>query len=475
MTPGRNMTQQQTTQIRIQSEAACSRLGFTMVEMLVSVALVLIMMIMFTQVFQLASGSMSQQRGIAKNDQRARTMSTIIRQDIERRTFKNVVPWDPAEWSGISADTRRSGYLYISENDPNNDADDVLQFTIEYGTDDDPVQGRARLLDTTLASRNEPDWDDGQPENGLGSSTRAEVAYFVRNGNLYRRTLMIRKPLNTTDDAQPENFSAYTGTSFWFDYDYSAAQFAGSLSFHSFDDSLDNSSDTFVLGIPRYRFGHDHLTHHPREFGSLVGPGTDGNYGTGDDVTINTSEFLGRFTHEETSSINFSYPMSGTSSPMARSASLPMRNDTYAVIPYQHTPSDGGSRRGEDILMTNVHSFDVKVWDDVMNGFVDIGHNLVNGVGVNGDYHQASNQHASGSPSTHNYGPSSTNVNNRIYDTWHSRVDLNGDSTHEPPPFKPVNGGGNPKPLRAIQITIRFYDTTSEQYRQMTIVESLRN
>jgi len=39
--------------------------GFTLVEMLVAVALVLLMMSIFAQIFQMATGSLSQQRGIA--------------------------------------------------------------------------------------------------------------------------------------------------------------------------------------------------------------------------------------------------------------------------------------------------------------------------------------------------------------------------------------------------------------------------
>ena len=51
--------------------------GFTLVEMLVSVACVLLMMSMFAQIFQMATGSLSQQRGLAENDQKARMITPL--------------------------------------------------------------------------------------------------------------------------------------------------------------------------------------------------------------------------------------------------------------------------------------------------------------------------------------------------------------------------------------------------------------
>src|SRR5690606_9907138 len=33
-------------------------------------------------------------------------------------------------------------------------------------------------------------------------------------------------------------------------------------------------------------------------------------------------------------------------------------------------------RRGVDLMLTNVHSFDIKVWDDIVGDFVDLGHTL---------------------------------------------------------------------------------------------------
>ena len=49
--------------------------GFTLVEMLVSVTLVLMMMMMFAQVFEIASGIHVKIRGVTRNDQRTRILT----------------------------------------------------------------------------------------------------------------------------------------------------------------------------------------------------------------------------------------------------------------------------------------------------------------------------------------------------------------------------------------------------------------
>ena len=69
------------------------RPAFTLVEMLVSVAIVLLMMLLFAEIFRLATSSMTTQRGIAENDQRARSAQTVIKADIDSRTFKRLVPF----------------------------------------------------------------------------------------------------------------------------------------------------------------------------------------------------------------------------------------------------------------------------------------------------------------------------------------------------------------------------------------------
>lgn len=601
--------------------------GFTLVEMLVAVALVLLMMTLFAQVFQMAGGTITTQRGIAENDQRSRTVQNILKGDLDKRSFRLVMPWATGE-DGSLVDTAavdREGYFYYSENDPLNDTDDVLQFTINVNTrvknpDTTALFGKATSGATWNSSgnilsylRNQPEADDGwSTTNGTAEGPAAEVVYFIRGGKLYRRVLLIRpNPWGTNGESQPSyvynNTLTYdlfdytvpppmggptpypdplvtTGISFWNDFDHSAFPVLGvnnsnptdvCARFHSVDDLSNASTLTqYPLGRPQFRFGHRSetvagtVTGRPREFDS-----PDGS---------NVVRFFGRFTHEETSDSNFHHPhgrstaLSGTIDPMVGSLTL---NTTTNVFP----DFVGGLRRGEDLLLSNVHSFDVKVWDAGALGgagaFVDIGRTAAAADPTNP---QAVNFSVSGPDNRSNsaYGPINPssafaapyNVN-RVFDTWHPDCNLNldGIAGDDPPPFRHViYGAGTPnnsewgvavgqspnlgvkqkptwlasttyapgdfvfptstnrranglrfvyrcvnvvgtpstartepglnewpavsgarlqdgtatdnyvweavdnwKPLRAIQITIRYHDVTSDQMRQQTIVHSL--
>ena len=62
--------------------------GFTLVELLVSTGLVVLMMLMFAQIYGSAVGSMRKQRSLARNDQAARSLSTVLRQDLQSMTVR---------------------------------------------------------------------------------------------------------------------------------------------------------------------------------------------------------------------------------------------------------------------------------------------------------------------------------------------------------------------------------------------------
>ncbi|MGV2336487.1 MAG UNVERIFIED_CONTAM: type II secretion system GspH family protein [Planctomycetaceae bacterium] len=127
--------------------------GFTLVEMLVSVALVLLMMTLFSSIFSMATNSVSTQRGISQNDQRARALTTLIRADFAHRTFRYPLPFAPGENAATSPTpfSSRSGYLYISTNDPYSGLDDLVQFTVSSDIltedpDSSPYFGKAQML-----------------------------------------------------------------------------------------------------------------------------------------------------------------------------------------------------------------------------------------------------------------------------------------------------------------------------------------
>ncbi len=334
--------------------------------MLVSVALVLLMMSLFASIFSMATDSVMTQRGISQNDQKARSLVTIMRSDFQHRTFRNPLPFYPGEDSSTSPTQfgNRAGYLYISTNDPYSGLDDLVQFTVSSDiviedTDSTPYFGRAQMLSdrrfntpTSISvNPNQPEADDGSLQiNSTGSSTAAEVCYFVRNGNLYRRVQLLRKPLPIAGrelDDQPTTTRGYgllSGTAgtavpsaydglFWFDANLNGAVNNGELSddfLTSFDYSavanlVGNQSASFIglsalsnelltagagnvsLGNPQFRFGFNHVG-----IGTILDP--SGNsvpaIGLSREHTANAANglFLGRFVHAETSARNFNWP-----------------------------------------------------------------------------------------------------------------------------------------------------------------------
>ncbi len=512
--------------------------GFTLVEMLVSVALVVLMMSMFAEIFQLAANSMGTQRGIAENDQRARSLITILRADLDKRTFRVLIPFAQGEDSSSNGSIsfgNRQGYFYISTNDPDDETDDVLQFTVrssitKQNTDETPYYGKATLLagdingdgsvdslDSFLNNPNQPEADDGQVvADGTSSSTAAEISFFLRNGNLYRRVLLVREPLALAGaEAQPTNsngvnlfdstnmpllypITGVTTGNFWDEFDFSAYYTATGAVF-SGAAALDNgtgSAAAAALGQTYTRFGHNHATGLPREF------------------VNNNTEFLGRFTHEETSHEDFNYPQAlavvggSNVNPMSPTTTLNLANGVVSAFAGGLRPS----RRSEDLLLSNVHAFRVEVWDEAVGRFVPMGHN--NGTGDFGQAINANNLPAlswqigrvyynddivtsSAAPNSgyfyrcipspppkpnygygisgttepswtqnvgdrfledlngngvhddgevywecgqYSYGPRNfTNrASNRVFDTWHPNVNVDGASGGEPPPFRPM-------------------------------------
>jgi type II secretory pathway pseudopilin PulG len=421
--------------------------AFTLVELLVALGLVSLLMLMFAQVFTIATGTMTTQRGVMENDQRARTLTTIITHDLKHRSMRSVMPFFPGEdgslYSRYYSFANRQGYLSISENDPLNDADDVLSFTTDLsGSAAEPYYGKATAIGSVTANPNQPEADDAQVyANSIGTSNVAEIVYFVRNGNLYRRVLLIRNPLDDSYDRQPRDSGgndffnpatsgAYTTGSFWNDFDFSARydpdpdgdgmgpgylQFAGSGVSGTPNVTLlnDGGGGVYAIGMPVNRFGHDYVTGNPREYVF----DTSGNA---------NAEFIGRFTQEETSHSAFIYPrdIPAMGNPMDQNVNLTL-NTSKTVSAFTASSSATASRRGEDILLSNVHGFDVKVWDELASGgagdYVDIGGSSTIDFSTN---------------ALPAYGPKGSSGTNRVFDTWHR-------SLSNPPPYRPTYDDAN--------------------------------
>ncbi|MAG93568.1 MAG: hypothetical protein CMJ48_07445 [Planctomycetaceae bacterium] len=545
------------------------RAGFTLVELLVAVGLVLLIMLLFAQIFDGALGAVARQKGVVENNGKARTVSTILRADLAARSYVDAMPFDKdMTTTGFAGINDRRGYIHIHEGDLADNTDDLLQLTVNLRfakrASDEVFVGRATLLMDAAAvaagddpevylrdNPNQPEFDDGAIVfdgtsqtriNDAGASGLAEVSYFLRDGNLYRRVLLIREPYNDTVGLSPDLIvtGAYSQAvapngdgEFWRDFDYSAfidtTADVPSVQFHT-SDSLTNVNAGAVLvgtinapvslGVPHLRFGHSLSTL------ESVGGGSNADYSAVERTSGRARDmvdgaYIGRFLMAETSHDLFNYPGTKTNDPHARN-DLVIDTNTGFVDPYH----DGTDRRGEDILMTNVHEFDIQVWDEGVGAgeFVNIGHDYDEDTNQNGSVDPGEDRNFDGDvddPIGDYNAVKNLNVNpfltppvdngySNSFDTWHPHA-----SMPSRPPFRPlapyinsttstyipdVGPDGEPgealvdddglngpddageigwlgtddeRPLKAIQIRIRYLDPTSGHMKQQTIVIDL--
>lgn len=167
-----------------------------------------------------------------------------------------------------------------------------------------------------------------------------------------------------------------------------------------------------------------------------------------------------------------------------------------------------GPRAGEDVVLTNVIGFDVKVWDPdapiqlgpdqeaVYPGEPGFGSNPVVGTGAFVDLGWGGNT-AFGRPGHPKSGlgavyPNGTPrvIPTHVYDTWSYAYETDGQQQYAPSPDAGTNGFDDNgdgvvddpgemdtlppygQPLRAIQIRIRVFEPDTRQIRQVTIVHS---
>ena len=315
--------------------------------------------------------------------------------------------------AGRAATVEENGGLYApGAGTPEGDQPDFDEFTdVGEGvaadnpfTDETTAAGRAFLRAAA----------DGSAESPV-----EEVVYFLRGGNLIRGRRLVRAaPTNhpnlfstDRDNVAPDwpNGALAAQGSFWRFQDLSAfrhpATYAGGTPdlfgprLHDLA-SLDNLTDGPVvsadlngngtpetyprsLGLPQLRYGHGWTRYgRPREF-SLKAIGRNGeepsltsaSAAAGAALTDGEwdGSFLGRYLAQEVAHPKFLYPGASLKLPDDPFHRPDLAGAQYFLPPGVSAPP--GDLRGEEILVTNVHGFDVEVYDEALRGFADLGHN----------------------------------------------------------------------------------------------------
>ncbi|MGP0070207.1 MAG: Tfp pilus assembly protein FimT/FimU [Isosphaeraceae bacterium] len=177
------------------------RRGVTLVEMLVTVAVLVIMMTILVQIFQAATGAVTAAQQLQQIDDQLRRLDSVIRGDLEGVTARFTPPLDP---------TQGLGYFEYGENEyadnQGEDSDDYIRFTAK-APEGRPFTGRIWINYWNSATTGQTFTVNSNPNitpNNSSSfpltitSDYAEIIYFLRNGNLYRRVLLVAPELQSS-------------------------------------------------------------------------------------------------------------------------------------------------------------------------------------------------------------------------------------------------------------------------------------
>jgi hypothetical protein len=158
--------------------------------MLVTVAILVLIMAVVAQVFQAATGAVSSAQAIQTLDGSLRRLESVIRSDLGGATAKFTPPLDP---------NYNLGYFEYGENEfpdiQGEDSDDYIKFTAKAPVGQ-PFTGRMFLPFPGILPGQVANYLTFQPITI--TSDYAEIIYFVRNGNLYRRVLLVAPERQST-------------------------------------------------------------------------------------------------------------------------------------------------------------------------------------------------------------------------------------------------------------------------------------
>ncbi len=155
--------------------------------MLVTLAILLLMMTAIVKIFQAATGALNAAQVYQELDNQLRLLDSTIRSDLSGVTCKMTPPNDPKN---------NPGYFEYGENEfadvQGEDSDDYIRFTAKAPASQ-PFTGRMWVAPpipiSAMTAQQLQNYLSTQPITI--TSEYAEIIYFLRNGNLYRRILLV--------------------------------------------------------------------------------------------------------------------------------------------------------------------------------------------------------------------------------------------------------------------------------------------
>ena len=146
-------------------------------------------MTVIVQIFQAATGALSAAQAYQELDNQLRRLDSTIRSDLDGVTARFTPPLDPKN---------NLGYFEYGENEfadiQGEDSDDYIRFTAKAPAGR-PFTGRMWIAPVAAANGANTD----QPPQPITiTSEYAEIIYFLRNGNLYRRVLLVAPERQST-------------------------------------------------------------------------------------------------------------------------------------------------------------------------------------------------------------------------------------------------------------------------------------
>jgi hypothetical protein len=438
--------------------------GLTIIEMMVSLASVMMLMMAYVTLFADVGGRIGDARSMIELTNRMRSASNRLRMDLEAHTC-DMLPWQRPEAGGgyfeiiegpirdvpanLSTITDNTATLWDEKHPLLGDTDDVLMFTVR--SKEGPFSGKYQ----------------GQTVQ----SEVAEVMWFLRP----------TKKADGATDVDPQTFTLYRRVF---------------LVMPTYQGNPTTFTTTAVTTWP-----HIQSTFYDNSDISVHGEGTTIVANTLADLTKREC----RYFHRSDSSTNLGFPhrfdqdykvpFGGTATGM-----------TYSIL-------SSNARYGEDVVLTNVLSFDVQVWDPQAPVEVNTTTNVAMAPGDPG-YTVGGAASSTGAFVDLNWGLTTTwmsgfadpfktqghtksqlNVTGggeATYDTWsyhyeHDGInqsltatsadqgtngfDDNGDGVVDDPDERETSPP-YPVPLRGIKIKIRCYEPDARQIHEVDVVES---